>query len=337
MTTPGTQVELANPHTGEEDANAGKEVVSKSPMRLAMERFRKDKISMISLFVVIFYVIAAASAPILVAADVLDPFTYDQTLLNEYQVADGPYGGISADHPFGVEPRTGRDSLARVWYGISFSLSIALLAALIAIFIGVVLGIVSGAAGGWVDAIIGRIIDLTLAFPQTLMLLALSSVALAFIIEVLHVPGGEGSPAPRFVYVVGVLGIFGWTTTARLVRGQVLTLREREFVHAANLVGASRMRVYFKEILPNLWAPILVSFTLMMPAFVSAEAAMAYLNVSVAPPTPTLGNVLTDSLSFISSNLTYFIIPAVLIALVVVCFNLLGDGLRDALDPKSGR
>ncbi|WP_328532317.1 ABC transporter permease [Nocardioides sp. NBC_00368] len=333
MTTPGTQVEISEVAV-ETAAPVAGSVVSKSPTQLAMARFRADKLSMFSFFVVVFYLIAAVLAPILVATGVLDPFSNNTELIDEQSLPLHPFGGISWEHPFGVEPRIGRDSLSRIWYGISFSLSISLLATLIAVTLGVVLGIIAGTTGGWVDAIIGRIIDLTLAFPQTLMLLALSTVAIAFITQVLHVPEG---PTAQFVYVVSVLGIFGWTSTARIVRGQVLSIREREFVYAARLLGAGPGRIYFKEILPNLWAPILVQFTLIMPAFISAEAALSYLGVSVKPPTPTLGNVLTDSLSFMSANFTYFIIPAVLIALIVVCFNLLGDGLRDALDPKSGR
>lgn len=333
MTTPGTQVEIGEVAV-ETAAPVAGSVVSKSPTQLAMARFRADKLSMLSFCVVVFYLIAALLAPILVATGVLDPFTPHQDLIDEQSLPLHPFGGISWEHPFGVEPRIGRDSLSRIWYGISFSLSISLLATLIAVTLGVVLGIIAGTSGGWIDAIIGRIIDLTLAFPQTLMLLALSTVAVAFITTVLHVPEG---PTAQFVYVVSILGIFGWTSTARIVRGQVLSIREREFVYAARLLGAGPGRIYFKEILPNLWAPILVQFTLIMPAFISAEAALSYLGVSVKPPTPTLGNVLTDSLSFMSDNFTYFIIPAVLIALIVVCFNLLGDGLRDALDPKSGR
>ena len=143
--------------------------------------------------------------------------------------------------------------------------------------------------------------------------------------------------AARSFYVIVVLGLFGWTGIARVTRGQVLSLREREFVHAATLLGASRWRIYFKEILPNLWAPILVQLTLILPAFVSAEAALSYLGISIRPPTPTLGNVLFDSLRYADSSFIYFFGPAVLIALIVVSFNLLGDGLRDALDPKTGR
>lgn len=309
-------------------------IVSKSPMRLAMERFRKDKLSMVSFFVVAFYIIAAILAPILVALGVLDPFTPNQDLIDAESLPKDSFGGISWDHPFGVEPGIGRDSMSRLWLGISFSLGISLTAAVIAVTIGVVLGIVSGAAGGWTDAIIGRLIDLTLAFPQTLMLLALSSVGIAFLTQVVNIPSG---PTAQFTYVVVVLGLFGWTATARIVRGQVLSLRESEFVAASQMMGASKFRLYFKEILPNLWAPVLVSFTLILPTFIAAEAALAYLQVSVKPPMPTLGNVLYDSIAYVSGSFTYFIFPAVLIALIVICFNLLGDGLRDALDPKGHR
>lgn len=324
---------LPDPTGHLDDADVAK-VASRSPTQLAIARFRKDKLTMISFSVVVFYFLAALAAPLLVKLDVIDPFTTHQDLLDENTLPKGAYGGISWDHLLGVEPGIGRDVLSRVWYGITFSLGISLTATAIAVFLGVVLGIVSGASGGWVDAIIGRIIDLTLAFPQTLMLLALSSVAIAFITEVMNVPTGD--PAQAF-YVIVVLGLFGWTSVARIVRGQVLSLREREFVHAAKLMGASRFRLYFREILPNIWAPILISFTLIMPAFVSAEAALSYLGVSIKPPTPTLGNILRDSLSYAQADFVYFFAPAFLIALIVVCFNLLGDGLRDALDPKSNQ
>ncbi len=312
----------------------GENIQGKSPLKLAVARFRKDKLSMVSFSVVVLYFTAALAAPILVKTGVLDPFTTHDELLDADTLPVGAWGGISWDHPLGVEPGIGRDVLSRVWYGITFSLGISITATLIAVTLGVVLGIVSGASGGWIDAVIGRITDLTLAFPQTLMLLALSAVGVAFITEVLDVPAGD--PAQAF-YVIVVLGLFGWTSVARIVRGQVLSLREREFVQAAHLLGASRLRIYFKEILPNLWAPILVTFTLLLPAFVSAEAALSYLGVSIRPPTPTLGNILRDSLSYAQADFVYFFAPAFLIALIVVCFNLLGDGMRDALDPKGDR
>jgi peptide/nickel transport system permease protein len=149
-----------------------------------------------------------------------------------------------------------------------------------------------------------------------------------------------GVPAGAFangLYIVFVLSIFGWPPIARLIRGQVLTIREREFVDAAILMGASRRRIYFKEILPNLWAPLLVYFTLLMPAFVSAEAALSYLGVGIKNPTPTLGNVLSGALEYAYTDFFFFFVPAAVIATIVISFNLLGDGARDALDPRSSR
>ncbi|MBF4162192.1 ABC transporter permease [Nocardioides acrostichi] len=335
MTSPANEVdEIATDEATHHSTGPSTAVVSKSPTRIAMERFRKDKLSMTAFSIVVFFFVAAVLAPILVKTGVLDPFGTNQDLLNEFSLPSGKWGGMSSSHPLGLEPGVGRDALSRVWYGITFSLAMSISATIIAIVLGVVLGIVSGASGGWADTIIGRLIDLTLSFPQTLMLLALSSVLVTFISDKLHVPSGNPSQA---VYVVAILGLFGWTGIARLVRGQVLSLREAEFVQAANLMGASRARIYFKEILPNLWAPILVSFTLIMPTFVSAEAALGYLGVSIGPPTPTLGTVLNDSLSYADTDPLYFFVPAVTIMVIVVSFNLLGDGLRDALDPKGNR
>ena len=313
-------------------------VVGKSPTRLAVERFRKDKLSMIAFVIVALYLLAAMAAPILVRLDIIDPFTThnqgEGNLLDANTLPAGRWGGISWEHPLGVEPGVGRDTLSRLWYGVTFSVIIALLATLISVVVGTIMGIVAGFSRGWVDAIIGRAIDLTLAFPQTLMLLALSTVAVEFIVTQMHVPRGN---LAQGAYVVLVLGVFGWPAVARVIRGQVLTIREREFVDAAVLLGASKRRIYFKEILPNLWAPVLVTFTLYMPAAISAEAALSYLQVSIKPPTPTLGNVLRDSLLYAQADPLYFFAPAVLICIIVVSFNLLGDGIRDALDPKSAR
>jgi peptide/nickel transport system permease protein len=312
-------------------------VLGKSPTQLAIGRFRRDKLSMAAFVVVVTYVIGALAAPFLVRAGVINPTKFHQDLLdiNLGSIPKGSWGGISWEHPLGVEPGTGRDVLSRLWYGVTFSLTIALAASLVAIIIGTVLGIVSGFSGGWLDSIVGRLVDLTLSFPQTLMLLALSATGVALAARFL--PGNQSDPFPNAFYEVLVLGLFGWPAICRLIRGQVLSIREREFVDAARLLGASRRRLYFKEILPNLWAPVLVSFTLTMPAYISAEAALSYLGVGIHPPTPTLGNVLVDSINYSSADFTFFFFPALLIAIIVVSFNLLGDGLRDALDPKADR
>ena len=309
-------------------------IEGKSPFQLAMGRLRRDKLTMVALGFVVTYVVAAIVAPIAVKVGIIDPYKTNQDLIGPDYVPIGAWGGMSWDHPLGVEPGIGRDTLARLWYGLTFSLGIALTATLISIGLGVIIGIVSGAAGGKTDAVLGRLTDLTLAFPQTLMVLALASLGIAVITNSLHIPAGDLANA---VYVTAILGLFGWTGVSRLIRGQVLSIREREFVEAAKMIGASRGRIYFKEILPNLWAPILITFTLYMPVFVSAEAALSFLGVGIKPPTPPLGNILASSLNYAQGDFVFFFAPAALIAIIVVSFNLLGDGLRDALDPKADR
>ncbi|HEY0949722.1 ABC transporter permease [Nocardioides sp.] len=340
MTVPASNLEserLPDP-TGAPEGDTSK-IAGKSPTKLAMDRFRRDRLSMISFSVVVLYILVGIAAPFLVHFGVLDPFTNHNTgqdsLLDVNSLPKGEWWGVSWDHPLGVEPGSGRDVLSRMVYGITFSLAIALSATIVAIALGTVLGIISGFSGGWVDAIIGRAIDLTLSFPVTLMLLALSSMGVATVAKFL--PGGESDDIPNGFYVVLVLGLFGWPGIARIMRGQVLSVREREFVDAAVLMGASRPRIYFKEILPNLWAPLLVTFTLTMPAYISAEAALSFLGVGIVPPTPTLGNILRSSINYSIGDFLFFFTPAFLIMVIVVSFNLLGDGIRDALDPKAAR
>jgi peptide/nickel transport system permease protein len=308
-------------------------VVSRSPGQLAWKRFRSDRKTLVGAIVVAIYVLLAILAPVLVATGFLDPYTAHQTLINDQGLPTAA-GGITWAHPLGVEPGIGRDTLSRIWYGLSLSLFISASAAIFSVVVGTVLGIIAGLSRSWADTLIGRLVDLVLCFPQTLMLLALSSVIVGWLTGTLKVPSGDPAQA---TYVIFVLGIFGWPSVTRIIRGQVLSLREREFIDAARLLGAGRARLYFKEVLPNLWAPILVQFTLILPAYVSAEAALSYLNVSIKPPTPTLGNVLKSSLQYATGDFLYFIAPAFLLVLIVVSFNLLGDGLRDALDPKASR
>jgi peptide/nickel transport system permease protein len=320
----------------EEDERSGKvDVEGRSPLRLAWARFRKDKLSMAALVVTTLFALMAISSPILKRLGVIDPYTPHQDLL-DYATGNYPKGfggGMSWSHPLGVEPGLGRDVLSRLMYGATLSLTIALSAALITVAIGTILGIIAGFTGGIVDSAVGRLIDLTLSFPATLMLLALSGVVVDRMTD-LGVPAGA---TVNGLYIVIVLSAFGWPPIARLIRGQVLSIREREFVDAAILMGASRRRIYFKEILPNLWAPLLVYFTLLMPAYVSAEAALSYLGVGIKNPTPTLGNVLGGALEYAYTDFFFFFVPAAVIAAIVISFNLLGDGARDALDPKAGR
>jgi peptide/nickel transport system permease protein len=293
---------------------------------------------MAALAVTMLFVVAAIASPILEKMGILDPYTFHQDLLdpNTGGYPIGPLGGISIQHPMGIEPQSGRDVLSRLMLGTTLSMTIALTAALITVIAGTILGIIAGFTGGFVDSAIGRFIDLTLAFPATLMLLGLSQVVVDRMTQ-MGVPEGTNGAFVNGLYIVIVLAIFGWPPVARLIRGQVFSIREREFVDAAILMGASRRRIYFKEILPNLWAPLLIYFTLLMPAYVSAEAALSFLGVGIKNPTPTLGNVLASAVNYAEGDFFFFFAPAAIIAAIVIAFNLLGDGARDALDPKAGR
>lgn len=340
MTLPATELDAPTPPVGDEESTS--KVAGRSPTQLAVARFRADRLSMVSFTFAVIIVLCAILAPILVALDVLNPTGYNQDLMSaDGYIPEGRFGGASWSHPLGLEPGTGRDLLSRLMLAITWSLGIALTGTIITILIGTVLGIVSGFSGGFIDATVGRFIDLTLSFPQTMMLLALAAPTVLLIQnDVADLPGLgflEDRDLANGAFVIFILATFGWPPVARVVRGQVLSIREREFIEAARLLGASRRRLYFREVLPNVWAPVLVYVTLLVPAYISAEAAFNFLGVGIKPPTPTLGNILADSVSYTSAAPTYFFLPGCLLALIVVVFNLVGDGARDALDPKAHR
>jgi peptide/nickel transport system permease protein len=219
------------------------QVAGRSPTQLALARFRKDKLSMAAFIIVAVYVCIGILAPFLIKFGVLDPFSFHSSEkyldIEGGSIPHGALGGVSWSHPLGLEPGTGRDVASRLIYGVTFSLSIALSATIVAVVIGAVLGIISGFVGGAVDAVVGRFIDLTLSFPLTLMLLALSTTMVTALVKI-GVPAGDTANA---AYVVLLLGLFGWPPIARIIRGQVLSIREREFVEAAKLMGAPRRRM----------------------------------------------------------------------------------------------
>ncbi|MBV5268267.1 MAG: ABC transporter permease, partial [Burkholderiaceae bacterium] len=245
----------------------------------------------------------------------------------------GAFGGVSSAHPLGVEPLTGRDILARLLYGTRISLLIAVSATIITVVLGTVVGVISVYSRGRTDTVLSRFMDITLAFPLLLVIIAMSPV-IEQRLQAFGLPPGNPS---RITTLILVLSVFGWPYLARLVRGQVISMREREFVEAAVSIGSSNRRILFRELLPNLWAPILIYATIAMPGLIGAEAALAYLGISVVPPTPTWGSMLEESVGYFTVDPFYFFVPLTMLLAVVLSFNLLGDALRDALDPKSGR
>jgi peptide/nickel transport system permease protein len=201
------------------------------------------------------------------------------------------------------------------------------------VILGLVIGAASGYLGGRVDSVIGRTMDFVLIFPLLLMLIALSTPLTDRIEQATGLTGNNS----RILYIILVFSFFGWPYLARIVRGQVISLREREFVESAVAMGAGSTRIIFKEIIPNLWAPVIVYATLALPTFIAAEAALSFLGVGVNPPEVTWGRMLSDSVSSYRSVPTYLFVPGTLLFLVVLAFNTFGDAVRDALDPRAGR
>lgn len=309
-------------------------VVGRTLRQLAWARLRKDRVAVVSMFVLAFILFIAAFGPLISKWIGVNPFDFNTDKLSDAgSLPLGRFGGVSIEHPLGVEPLTGRDISARLLYGTRISLFIALSATLITVVVGTVVGIVAGYSRGRTDTLLSRFMDITLAFPLLLVIIAMSPV-LEQRLQAWGLP--EGNPS-RITTLILVLSVFGWPYLARLIRGQVLSLREREFVEAAVSIGSSKRRILFRELLPNLWAPILVYATIAMPGLIGAEAALAYLGISVIPPTPTWGSMLEESVGYFTVDPFYFFVPLSMLLAAVLSFNLLGDALRDALDPKADR
>ncbi len=312
-----------------------KKIEGRSPSRLAWERLKRDKTAWVSFGIVAIFILMAIASPLFQWIMHTGPDTFHPNTLDEMRGALplGKFGGVSGQHWFGVEPRTGRDIFLRFVFGARTSLLIALAATVVATVVGVLIGLVSGFFGGKVDQFLSRILEIVMAFPSILFALAITPV-LEGILESSGVPKGNASRIPVMIIVMAT---FGWPYIARIVRGQVISLREREFVEAARALGASRAHLVFKQILPNLWAPILVTVALNIPSFITTEAALTFLGAGVIEPASDWGAMLLQSVPFYSVDPLYTFIPGIGLFLLVLGFNLFGDSVRDALDPKSAR
>ncbi|QEU92038.1 ABC transporter permease [Streptomyces kanamyceticus] len=309
----------------------------RSPGRLAWTRFKRDKSGIIAAGVVVFFFVIALCAPLIAKLYGKDPYTTygldDPSLLNEFGYPVKANGGIDGSFWFGVEPTLGRDVFTFLLYGIRNSLLIAAITTLLVTFFGIVIGITAGYIGGKTDYLIGRIIDILLAFPSTLFYIAFFPVMISILVS-------PTDKTPMWLIVTSLITVmtaFGWAPIARLLRGEVLALREREFVEAAKVTGASPTRIIFKELLPNLWTPILIQATLALPLFVTAEAGLAFLGVGLEEPTPDWGVMIQNGSKYYQDDITFMVFPGLAMVIFVVAFNLLGDSVRDALDPKTRR
>jgi peptide/nickel transport system permease protein len=318
--------------------NPQKEIVGRSPSQLAWMRLKRDRTGMVSMGVLVFFIVVALAAPLI-------QWLYGQGDANTghgelLDLRGRPLnwaGGVSGDHWFGLRPGNGQDVLLQLVFGIRTSLGIALVAQLASTAIGIVVGVVAGYARGWVDRVLSWFIDVMLAFPFFLFALA--------IIPTLYLKMTTASGVAawkKILVVVLIFVIFGWLYTARIVRGQVISLREREYVEAARAAGAGVGHILFKQILPNIWAPILVTFSLGVPAVITAEAALAIFGIGISDGdgVADLGKLVAASVSWMPN---WQLVPAaawlpgITIFVIVLAFNLFGDSLRDALDPKSQR
>jgi len=313
-----------------EDASSGlsgRKIEGRSLGQIAWLRLRRDKVAMGSGVLVVLLILVAIVGPFLVQ----NPDVYHPNLINPtLSGPNGAFGGISLAHPLGVEPQTGRDVLSRIVNGARYSLLIAFLATALAVIIGVFFGIIAGYFGGWVDTIIARAMDVFLAFPLLVFALALVGV-------VPYRGFGLSGNSLRIAMLIFIIGFFSWPYMGRIIRGQTLSLREREFVDAARSLGGRGPYILFRELLPNLVGPILVYSTLLIPTNILFEAALSYLGVGIIPPAPSWGEMLSDAVTngYYYIDPMFMVVPGLAIFVTVMAFNLFGDGLRDALDPKS--
>jgi ABC-type dipeptide/oligopeptide/nickel transport system permease subunit len=301
----------------------GSDIVARTPAALFWRRFRQDRVAVVSLIFIVLLVIVAIFAPLVVKLLGLpSPYNQNPNLLNAFGEPSGP----SAAHPFGVDG-LGRDIASRVIYGSRVSLEVGAIGTAIATVIGVVVGMLAGYYRGWVDTVLSRITDLVLCFPTLLF-----GVGLASACAVNGCLGGTITPGVPVI--IAVVVIFGWTYIARIVRGLVLSLREKEFVEAARALGASNRRIMFREILPNLAAPVIVYASLLIPVNILFESALSYLGVGVQDPTASWGQMIANATPIFDVAWWYMVFPGAALLLTVLAFNLLGDGLQDALNPK---
>ncbi len=290
---PGTVSETEDSRR-EADPQSVRTLDSKSPTQIALTRLRKDTVAVVCGAILFLMVAAALLAPVITRlwgiypeitspgapkpSEMLDQFNFPET--------GPPYYGFTWDHPLGIAPNTGVDNLANLLYGLRTSLLVATVATLFSTVVGITIGLMAGFSRGWLDRVLSFVIDLFLSFP-----FLLGALTLAPILTSRFSSNLELLDRAQLLGLIAVLVIFGWMSLARLIRGQVLSLREREFIQSAQVIGVPTRRILFKELLPNMVAPIVVSTSLMLPAFVAAEAGLSYLGIGLTGQ-PSLGQMI---------------------------------------------
>ncbi|MFC8591835.1 ABC transporter permease [Streptomyces atroolivaceus] len=306
-----------------QEAGAAPAAAAASGARQFWRRLRAQRAAAVAAAVVLLLFLAALAAPLLAALAGQDPDTYHPGLVDSAAggVPLGSFGGISADHWFGVEPQTGRDLFARVVYGARVSLGVAVVATVLQVTIGVTVGLAAALGSRRLDQVLSRITDINVALP--LMVIALGLLAI--------VP----SSFPRPVLIALVIGGINWAGTSKIVRAQALALKSLDFVSAARLSGRGRWSIARRELLPSLAAPVITYAALLFPVNITVEAALSFLGVGIKPPTPSWGQMLTEADTWYQSAPTYLLLPAGLLFVTVLALTVLGEGVRTALDPRA--
>jgi peptide/nickel transport system permease protein len=298
------------------EATSGAGVSARSPWRLSVERLRHDRTAMISGGIIVLIVALAVGAPLV---SMLVGHPPDMQYRDIGLTPDGLPKPPNGTFWLGTDD-LGRDLMVRIAYGARISLMVSLVSTAATVLLGTLVGIAAGYYGGVLDTILSWLIDLVLSFPFLLLVIALVSIT-----------------GPSLTLLVGVIALLGWSSVARVVRGQTLSLRRREFVEAALSIGASDLRIMTLDILPNVLAPIIVYTSLLIPSFVVLESTLSFLGLGVPPPTPTWGGMLSDSVTYYRQAWWYVVFPGVALLTTTLAFNLFGDSIRDAFDPGADR
>ncbi len=299
-----------------EESPDERRIQGRSPWVLAWGRLRRDRIAMISLGVIVLIVLIAIFAPVFTLLTGHGP--NDQYRLTGLSPQGLP---VAPNHEFWLgTDDLGRDILVRIAYGARISLLVGIVATVITVAIGVVVGIAAGYFGGVVDTLLARLVDVVLSVPFLLVAIALVSIT-----------------GPSLTVVILVIGLFSWASVARIVRGQVLSLREREFVEAARSLGASDTRIMFVDVLPNVLAPVIVYTSLLVPVVILTEATLSFLSLGLPPPTADWGGMISEAVPYYQTSWWFVIFPGAALLITTLAFNLFGDGVRDAFDPRSER
>jgi ABC-type dipeptide/oligopeptide/nickel transport system permease subunit len=306
--------------------DVGGDIVGRSPLQLFWRRLRQDRVALVSLGFILFLIVLAIAAPLIVSILGLPgPNVQNLNLTDSFGSPLGP----SLAHPFGVDP-LGQDVMSRVIYGTRVSLEVGLGGTAISTAIGVVIGMLAAFYRGWLDMLLSRFMDVVLSIPILLLGLGLGAAC--------GVRGCvKGVISPGLATIIFIIALANWPYVARIIRGLVLSMREREFIEASRALGASDRRIMFREILPNLTAPIIVYASLLVPTNILLEAALSYLGVGIRAPTASWGQMLAAASPIFNTAWWYMVFPGAALLLTVLAFNLLGDGLQDALNPRSAR